>query len=45
MERIQNMVLIIGIIFLSCYTMKICNDTVNQIERMNQQIQMMFVKS
>lgn len=45
MENIHNLVLTVGIIALSLYSLKLSHDNIMAIERMNQQIQMMFVKS
>lgn len=45
MERIHELVLIIGIIFLSAYTIKVSQQSIMEVEKMNQNIQMMFVKS
>jgi|GEM_PF-6047678 len=45
MENIQTLVLTAGIIALSLFSMKLSHDTIAQVERMNQAIQMMFIKS
>jgi hypothetical protein len=45
MDRLLEMVLVIGIIFLSAYSMKLSNDTMVAVEKWNQSIQLMFVKS
>ena len=45
MDKLYELILISAIIGLSVYSMKISQDHVASIERMNHQIQMMFVKS
>ncbi len=45
MEQFQELVLIFGLIALSLFSIKLSYDTMKTTERMNQSIQMMFVKS
>ncbi len=45
METTQNLVLIVGLIALSLFSMKLSHDNIAQQERMMQAIQVMFVKS
>ncbi len=45
MENFNTSILIIGIIFLSAYSLKVSQEAINSINTMNHQIQMMFVKS
>jgi hypothetical protein len=45
MDKLHEFILIACIIGLAIYSMKISQDHVASIERMNHQIQMMFVKS
>lgn len=45
MERIHELVLIAGLIIVCTYSMKISHESIESINKMNHQIQMMFVKS
>jgi hypothetical protein len=45
MERTYEMLLTAIVIIVCCWSMEMSRQTNLQIERMNQQIQMMFIKS
>lgn len=45
MEKITELLLIGGMILVSVFSIKFSHDSMIAVERMNQQIQMMFVKS
>lgn len=45
MDRIIELILVGGILLMGMYALKISEDSIRQIEFMNQQIHMMFIKS
>jgi hypothetical protein len=45
MEKIQSIMLIVGMFLTSIYSINISQQTIKQIENMNNQIHMMFLKS
>jgi len=45
MDWFIEMLLIVGLIFVSAYSLKINQDAIQAMNKMNNQIQMMFVKS
>lgn len=45
MDRVFELVLVTGMIVIAMYSMKLSQESMNTMRQMNQQIQMMFVKS
>jgi len=45
MDRIVELTLIVGIIFITTYSIKVNQEALQSINAMNKQIQMMFVRS
>lgn len=45
MEWFIQMLLVVGLIFISAYSIKVNQEAVQAMNTMNKQIQMMFVKS
>lgn len=45
MDNITQLILIGGIILISAFSMKLASDAVYQVEKMNEEIQIMFIKS
>lgn len=45
MDGILQLVLVAGIILISLFSIKVSQESIQSINAMNQQIQMMFVKS
>jgi len=45
MDRLVELTLVIGLIFVSAYSMKTNQDAIRAINEMNKQIQMMFIRS
>lgn len=45
MDWFIEMLLILGVVFISAYALKINNDAISAMNEMNKQIQVMFVKS
>jgi len=45
MDWFIEMLLILGVVFISAYSLKINHEAIQSINEMNKQIQVMFVKS
>jgi hypothetical protein len=45
MDRIVELTLIVGIIFITTYSIKVNQEALQSVNAMNKQIQMMFVRS
>jgi len=45
MEKTLEIVLVVGVIFIAAYALKINQDAINVMNKQNQAVQMMFVKS
>lgn len=45
MEGFIQMLLIVGLIFISSFSLKVNQDAIGAMNAMNKQVQMMFVKS
>ncbi len=45
MDWFIETLLILGLIFVTCYSLKINQDAIQAMDKQNKQIQMMFVKS
>ena len=45
MDRIVELTLVIGIIFITTYSIKVNQEALQSVNAMNKQIQMMFVRS
>jgi len=45
MDWFIETLLIVGLIFITAYSLKINNDAIQAMDKQNKQIQMMFVKS
>jgi hypothetical protein len=45
MEWFIQMLLVVGLIFISSFSLKVNQDAINSMNAMNKQVQMMFVKS
>lgn len=45
MDGFAQMLLIVGLIFISSFSLKFNQDAINSMNMMNEKVQMMFVKS
>jgi hypothetical protein len=45
MDRLVELTLVIGIIFITTYSIRVNQEAVQSVNAMNKQIQMMFVRS
>lgn len=45
MDRIVELALVIGLIFVTTYSMRVNQEALQSVNAMNKQIQMMFVRS
>jgi hypothetical protein len=45
MDGLTQMLLIVGLIFISSFSLKVNQDAINSMNAMNEKVQMMFVKS